>query len=190
MSLPLPSYYNSYSSKHRTADRRAWQQKALFLNGNLAEKRRAERLGTMAHLLLAHCAQSLPLAQPESALSSSPCQPGPFLALALGTCCWRSPSCVPGSTSSLNFPVAQPLSSQHPICCLPSSPPALGLGISPAPGWPCSPLPSRSLCPPGLGRAAPPSGLLRLQPGLLLVFPRGYHPARRLPSLKAHRTLA
>lgn len=94
MSVPLPSYYNSYSNQHRMADRCPWQQKALFLNGNLAEKRRAERLGMMAHLLLAHSAQSLPLAQPESSLSLLTMPASPFLALALGTCCWTSPSCV------------------------------------------------------------------------------------------------
>lgn len=56
------------TTEPRLAERSPWQQRVLFLNGNLAEKRRTERLGTMAHLLLAHSAQSLPLAQPESRL--------------------------------------------------------------------------------------------------------------------------
>ena len=56
------------NNKHGIADCYLWQQKALFLNGNLAEKRQADSLGMLAHLPLAYFAQSLPPAQSDSRL--------------------------------------------------------------------------------------------------------------------------
>lgn len=65
MSVPLPSIITPMNNKHGMADRYLWQQKALFLNGNLAEKRQAEKLGMLAHLPLSYSAQSLPPAQSD-----------------------------------------------------------------------------------------------------------------------------
>lgn len=108
--------------KHGLAEHYPWQERALFLNGNLAEKRRAERLGMMAHLLLAFSAQSLPLAQPESRLCLLTMPAKPLLAPVLGwpagylllegvsrPCCQASP---PASTSALLLILP---ASQHPV---------------------------------------------------------------------------
>lgn len=93
-----------------------WQQKVLFLNGNLAEKRRTERLRTMAHLLLARSAQSLPLEQPESRLYLLAAVPAePLLGTFPGMAGWAPAAggnpmvAVPSFTTSLSF---------HPILTL------------------------------------------------------------------------
>lgn len=148
MSVPLPSYSNSYNNKHGMADRCPWQQKVLFLNGNLAEKRRAERLGMMAHLLLAHSAQSLPLAQPGSTLSllTMPARPllgscpGHLLLEESRLCCQVLP---PASTSpSLT---RSPPSTLSAACPPPNLPWVLGShfpSLPPSPRWPDAHFPS------------------------------------------------
>lgn len=189
------------------AERCPWQQKALFLNGNLAEKRRAERLGMMAHLLLAHSAQSLPLAQPDPHSPSAPCQPAPSWLLPWAPAAGRVPAVLASFTTSLNFPITQPLASQHPFC-LPSCSPALGLRISPSlaaassPGCPMPLFPPARDCPTScalsasswgktLLHQASPNCLLCLQLGPALVFStRISSSSASPPSLKANRTLA
>ena len=149
MSVPLPSYSNSYSNKHGMADRSPWQQKALFLNGNLAEKRRAGRLGMMAHLLLARSAQSLSLAQPESTLSLLTMPARPLLGscpghLLLEESQLRCQALPPASTSPSLTP--SPPSALSAACPPPNLPRASG---SHFPSLPLPPLGGpMPLCPP------------------------------------------
>lgn len=164
------------SRKHRMVDCSPWQQKALFLNDNLAEKRRAERLGMMAHLLLAASAWFLPVAQPESRLSllaAVPTQP------RLGSC--------PGRRLLEGFPASPPASasSPHPLCrrasCLLLPPRRLTTSSGPSsllpmtvpllvPSWP-----PQATSPPGLPCISPPSSAWGLS--LRLSFSAGSPPS-------------
>lgn len=167
--------------KHGLAEHYPWQERALFLNGNLAEKRRAERLGMMAHLLLAFSAQSLPLAQPESRLCllTMPAKPllAPVLGWPAGYCCWREsrgrvaklhhqplllPCCLsspPPNILSHSFPSLPPASQLPCWCLLPQGPTGHPSSLSPmtvllpGPSWP----PQDTLSPSGLSRQSPPS---------------------------------
>ena len=64
MSAPRPSYSDSYWQSAQDGGAFSLAAESDFLNDNLAEERWAERLETMAHLLLADSAQFLPAAQP------------------------------------------------------------------------------------------------------------------------------
>lgn len=121
------------NNNHGMADRCLWQQKAFFLNGNLAEKRRAGRLGMIAHLLLAHSAQSVPPAQPDSRLCLLTVPAKPLLGSRPGRLLLEAvPAVWPSFTTSVDFRLSLPLTSQCPPHLLTSHlpllpPPPLGL---------------------------------------------------------------
>lgn len=116
----------------------AWQEKAFFLNGNLAEKRRAENLGGMAHLLLP-CAARSP-AQPGSRLYLPMVPAKPFIGFCPWVASWApaaggSPwlhchTCSAASASALSLTPSPP----DILFCLHCLPPYLPTNLPPPAG--------------------------------------------------------
>lgn len=152
------------------ADHYLWQQKALFLNGNLAEKRRAERLGMLAHMPLAYCAQSLPPAQSDSRLCLLTMPTKPLLGFHPGRLLLEGvPAAMrPSFTTSLDFCLSLTLSPPNILSSPPAYiSPALAAASSPGPAtYPSSlqPMPAPCHMPSWSPQDTSPSNLLHLSP--------------------------
>lgn len=117
----FPLIITPMNNKHGMADRYLWQQKVLFLNGNLAEKRQAEKLGMLAHMPLSYSAQSLPLAQSDFTLCLLTMPTKPLLGSCPGCLLLEGvPTGWPSFTTNLFFCLSLTLSPPKVL----SSPPA------------------------------------------------------------------